>query len=158
MKVRIVIIIAVMRAVGFMSPSAMAADKVDWKSLQDEAMVLYRQGNYEEAMVITQKALGIAEKDYGPEHPRAAFSRHILGELYYNKEEYTMAEPMYVQALRIFEKALGRDHLSVALVLTNMAELYLKMNRVDESTSCLTRAQGIYSMHYKSSPGQGLSK
>lgn len=157
MNVRTILIIAAICALGF-AQTAAAAEKADWKSLQDEAMVLYRLGNYEEAMAITQKALGVAEKDYGPEHPRVAFSRHVLGELYFNKSQYVLAEPMYVQALRIFEKALGRDHLSVALVLTNMAELYLKMNRTGESASCLSRAQGIYSMHYKSSPGQGIYK
>ena len=54
----------------------------DWKTLNDEAMSLYRQGHYDRAIVVAKKALEVAEKAKGPDHPNVATSLHDLALIY----------------------------------------------------------------------------
>ena len=44
----------------------------EWETLNDEVMSLYRQGRYDQAVVVAEKALQVAEETVGAYHPDVA--------------------------------------------------------------------------------------
>jgi tetratricopeptide (TPR) repeat protein len=69
--------------------------------------------------------LDISEKlPLGPDHPDVAQSLNNRAEQYWEQGAYAKAEPLYLQSLKIREKALGPDHPDVAVSLNNLAEIY----------------------------------
>ena len=87
---------------------------IEWDVLNDEVMELIRTGKYDRGVVVAKKALEVAEKKVGPNHPSVATSLNNLASLYYTQGHYAQAEPLHKRALAIREKALGPDHPSVA--------------------------------------------
>ncbi len=83
---------------------------IEWDNLNQEVKELYRSGKYDRAVVVAKKALEVAEKNVGPNHPDVATSLNNLALLYKTQGQYAQAEPLYKQALAIWEKALGPDH------------------------------------------------
>jgi hypothetical protein len=53
-----------------------------WNELNLELAELYRQGKYQEATEVAQRAVKVAEKTFGPNHPRVATSQNNLATLY----------------------------------------------------------------------------
>ena len=87
---------------------------IEWDTLNQEVLRLYRAGQYERAIIVAQEALKVAEDNVGPNHLDVATSLNNLAELYKTQGHYAKAEPLYKRALSIEEKALGPDHPSVA--------------------------------------------
>ena len=87
---------------------------IEWEILIEEVKRLYRAGKYDRAVIVAKKALEVAEKTVGPDHPDVATSLLGLGTLYDEQGKYEEAEPLYKRALAILEAALGPDHPSVA--------------------------------------------
>jgi tetratricopeptide (TPR) repeat protein len=61
---------------------------------------------------------------WGFEFPEAAQLLNRAGVYLHGRGRYSDAEPLYVRALAIREKALGPEHLDLANSLNNLAELY----------------------------------
>jgi len=104
--------------------SGLFAQSDEWKRLNQEAVSLYQQGDYKRATDVARKALELAEREFGPDHPTVATSPNNLAELYRAQGRYTEAEPLYKRTLAMREKALGPDHPSVATSLNSLAILY----------------------------------
>ena len=51
---------------------AQNADWNEWKKLNDEAVSLYRQGQYDRGIVVAKKALDYVETAKGPDHQAVA--------------------------------------------------------------------------------------
>jgi len=66
---------------------------MEWKTLNQAASTLYRQGKYEQAVATEKKALEVAERDHGPEHPLVGTSLNNLAEYYRAQGRYAAAEP-----------------------------------------------------------------
>ena len=115
----------------------------EWEILNREVMELYRAGDYRRAVVVAQKALEVAERNVGPEHPDVATSLNNLAELYRTQGDYAKAEPLYRRSLAIKEKALGPDHPNVATSLENLAALYRATKRSSEAQALERRAAQI---------------
>ena len=47
---------------------------IEWDILNQEVQKLYRTGKYDRAVVVAKKALEVAEKNVGPNHPDLAHS------------------------------------------------------------------------------------
>ena len=60
----------------------------------------------------------------GKEHRDVATILNNLAKLYESQRLYERAEPLYVRALAIDEKALGKKHPNFALTLNNLANLH----------------------------------
>jgi len=94
-------------------------------------------------VVVASKALAVAEKNMGADHPSVATSLNNLAALYEKQGQYAAAEPLYKRALAIDEKALGKDHPDVASSLENLAALYRKTDRVKDAEPLEVRAKVI---------------
>ena len=74
---------------------------IEWKTLNDEAMSLYRQGRYERAIVVAKKALEVAEQAVGPDHPSVATSLKNMATLYKKSGREKEAEALEKRAAAI---------------------------------------------------------
>ena len=119
------------------------AQGIEWETLNDEVMSLYRQGQYDRAVVVAKKALAVAEEAVGPDHPSVAASLNNLAVLYDAQGQYAQAELLHTRALAIGEQALGQDHPSVAMSLENMAALYRQTGKDKAAETLEKRTQAI---------------
>ena len=106
------------------SVSAQTEDLEEANRLDRQVIQLFREGKYDEAIPLAERALAIREKALGAEHLDVAAPLFNLASLYSSKGDYARAEPLYQRALAINEKALGAEHPDVALLLNNLAALY----------------------------------
>ena len=113
------------------------------KRLNQSVLRLYQQGQYAEATPLSVRALAIAEKAQGPEHPWTGTSLNNLALLYHAMGQYARAEPLYVRALAIAEKALGPEHPSTGTRLNNLAALYESMGQYARAEPFYVRALAI---------------
>ena len=139
---KLVILISLLLQLGTLNVFAQGAG-IEWDTLNQEALRLYRAGKYERAIIVAQEALKVAEDNVGPNHIDVATSLNNLAGLYDTQGNYAKAEPLYKRALSIDEKALGPDHPSVATTLDNLAGLYRSTNRSEEAKKLEERAARI---------------
>jgi Flp pilus assembly protein TadD len=72
-----------------------------WEMLNNEAMSLYQKGQYGRAVMVAKKALDVADKGVGPDHPDVATSLNNLAALYQAQGQYAQAEPLFKRSLTI---------------------------------------------------------
>ena len=80
---------------------------IEWKILNKETMDLYHAARDDQAIVVGQNALKVAEQNAGINHPDVANSLNNLAVLYKSQRDYAKAEPLYKRSLTIREKAFG---------------------------------------------------
>ena len=127
----------------FGGPVSAPAQGIEWKTLNDEVESLYRKGQYDRAVVVAMKALDVAEKSVGPNHPAVATSLNNLALLYLAQGQYAQVEPLYKRSLAMAEKTLGPEHPDVATSLNNLAALYRATDRSDAAEELEKRAARI---------------
>ena len=99
--------------------------------LNQQSILLYQQGKYDEAIPLSQRSISILERVFGKDHPDVAASLNNLAQLYKAQSKYDLAEPLYQRALAIRERVLGKDHPDVATSLNNLAGLYQAKGKYD---------------------------
>lgn len=104
---------------------------------------LVRDGYYERASKMGEKAVTLAEEQYGPTHPDMAPILNDLGTIYRYEAKYQTAEQDYDWALAIREKSLGPEDPAVAESLGYLASLETDLARYDEAKIDEERALGI---------------
>ena len=117
------------------------SDEEWWKYIH-AGMKAYQQGRYTDAETSWLAALEEA-KQFGDEDVRLATSLNNLALLYNTQGQYGQAEPLYLRALAILEKALGPEHPNVASGLENYADLLRKTDRNAEADELEERARAI---------------
>jgi tetratricopeptide (TPR) repeat protein len=105
--------------------------------------VLANLARFAEAEPIVRHALQLLESQYGPEHPEAAMTLHILAILLQATNRLTEAERLMRQALTIDEQSYGPMHPKVAIVLNDLVRLLQATNRLAEAEPLVQRALTI---------------
>jgi len=100
------------------------AQEALWKELNSKVIKFYQEGQYSEAIGAGNEALKVAEKTFGPEHPKVATSLNNLALIYKAQGKHAAAEDFYKHALTILEKSFGSGNPRVATALYNIAQLY----------------------------------
>jgi len=90
-----------------------------------------------------KRALAIADKALGPDHPNVGTMLNNLAELYRAQGRLAEAEPLYKRALAITEKALGPDHPDTGASLNNLALLYRAQGRLAEAEPLFERVRAM---------------
>ena len=108
-----------------------------------QGQALFQAGRYGEAIGYHERALALAELEFGPEHATTATLLNDLAELHRAQGRFAEAEPLYKRALAIYEQALGPDHPYVATSLNNLALLYDDQGRGPEAEALYKRSLGI---------------
>lgn len=97
---RIATVIAIAGLI-LVTTSTVNAQGVEWEKLNQEVMDLYRAGKYDRAVVVAKKALEVAEKNAGPDHPNVAAVQENMAVLYRKMGRDKEAELLEKQAARI---------------------------------------------------------
>jgi tetratricopeptide (TPR) repeat protein/predicted Ser/Thr protein kinase len=84
------------------------------------AKVDFKQGEYDESLVHSQRALAIFESTLGSEHTWVALALHGLGIAYFRQGQYDDATATWRRQLSILERALGPDNARLVGVLNNL--------------------------------------
>ena len=124
-------------------PAAARAQSEALMQAYRQGQALFQAGRYGEAIGFHERALALAELEFGLEHATTATLLNDLAELYRARGRYAEAEPLYKRALAIYEQALGPDHPYVATSLNNLALLYDDQGRGPEAEALYKRSLGI---------------
>src|SRR5271157_2024298 len=119
----------VLLALGFLvfNSSTTFANDGDLEALNQRIFQLFKQGKYQEAIPLAEKAVETTRRLRGPEDTKTATSLNSLALLYWKMGEYAKAEPLYQEALRINQKVLGPEHPFTATSFNNLAALFMEM-------------------------------
>ncbi|MEM1128378.1 MAG: tetratricopeptide repeat protein, partial [Bacteroidota bacterium] len=79
----------------------------------------------------------------GEEHPDTAASLNNLAGLYESQGRYAEAEPLYEQALAVYQQVLGEEHTDTAASLNNLAFLYGSHGRYAEAEPLYEQALAV---------------
>jgi tetratricopeptide (TPR) repeat protein len=96
------------------------------ESLNAEALAYQDKGQYSQAEPLFLQALTLCEQYQEPDQPLIPVTTlNNLSRLYYDQGRYPDMEPLLRRALTLGEKALGSEHVAVAVTLDNWAYLYV---------------------------------
>eukprot|EP01130_Rhizamoeba_saxonica_P017696 TRINITY_DN862_c0_g2_i1.p1 TRINITY_DN862_c0_g2~~TRINITY_DN862_c0_g2_i1.p1 ORF type:complete len:1369 (-),score=302.65 TRINITY_DN862_c0_g2_i1:28-4134(-) len=99
--------------------------------------------NFEEAKVILDRALGIAESAYGLDHIKTSDIYYSLGCSYLSLNNLQEAETCLLRSLRIKEKLLGDWDPEVSHVLNRMGTMYIEQDQYNDAEECFERSLQI---------------
>ncbi len=111
-SVRTLLCLFVVALTAFPSTSRSETDNI--KQLTQQAFQLGQQARYPEAIEVAKRALALAQKKYGSEHPEVAYSLSTLGTLNQAQGRYAEAESSFKRSMDILGKVFGSDHRDAA--------------------------------------------
>ena len=113
-----------------------------WESAMAAGQQAVQQGNYADAERMFLVAVRKAE-EFGLEDRRVAVSLSQLAQVYAGQEKYVEAEPVYLQALKIYQAVHGEFHADVAAMLNNLGVLHRMYGQYAQAEPLLMRALAI---------------
>ena len=119
------------------------AQRSDFDTLNLQVGQLFHAARYAEATAIAERAVNVAEAQFGSDHPKVGTALNNLAALYRVQGRLPEAEPLMQRALAIEEKARGPQHPSVGTLVNNLAELYRAQARYAEAEPLYKRALAI---------------
>lgn len=122
----------------------------EWDRLNQESMDLYKSGKHEQAVLVTQQALQLAEQVFGQEHPYVATSLNNLAVLKQRSGEYSAAKSIYARSLAIRQRVFGGEHYSSAESMNNLGDLYRTLGNYAEAEPLLNKSLVINEKLYGS--------
>ena len=96
---------------------------------------------YEQSQIWLERLNKILETEQ--KDKEFSYALHELADLYKAQGKYEQAEPLYQRSLAIKEKALGKDHPSVATTLNNLAGLYKAQGKYEQAEPLYQRSLAI---------------
>jgi len=116
----------------------------DTAMVQGELGTLYRHRDEpEKAMQYLQAGLETSKKVYGSEHSFVAYDMIAVANLGYRLRGMTFAEPLFRDALAIYDRTLPEDHPYKATALVSFAHRLINEGRVAEARPMLLRGKQI---------------
>jgi tetratricopeptide (TPR) repeat protein len=97
----------------------------------------------ETTAVIPHLQSAIEQAENTQQQLNVAFGKNQLARLYELQGHYSEAEPLYLQALEIYQSQLGYDHPDTASSLNNLAALYELQGRYSEAEPLYLQALDI---------------
>lgn len=116
-----------------------SCQKTNWDEIISRTMISYQRGNFEGALRLANRALRLAEKEFGPEDPRVAASYNNIAFIHFSMEKYGRAAKYYKQSVPIYEAAFGPDSEELIKPLRGLAEANFKQKRFAEGESYYNR-------------------
>lgn len=103
--------------------------------LQNLARLRSERGDAREAARLCQQALDMLIENLGTEHPRVAEARLNLSSHQYALEAYDLARANLCEAMRIWEKTLGRRSMEVSTCLNNLGRICEQQGKTDQGVA-----------------------
>ncbi|MDJ0508270.1 MAG: tetratricopeptide repeat protein [Crocosphaera sp.] len=90
--------------------------------LEMQALKLFIEEKYDEALPLAQEILTIRRSKLGENHPKTGMALNNLGRVYHFLGRYDEAISSYKQALAIYEQKPKTNHDSILNTLSNLEE------------------------------------
>ena len=119
---------------------AVAAQRANVSILNQQSVKLHNQGKDKEATAIAEKAVGLAQRTLGSDHPDTLKSLYNLASLYVAQGRYGEAEPLLKRALAGSERALGNDNPTTLAAASSLGSLYKSQGHYADAEPLLKRA------------------
>jgi len=116
------------------------AEEDDPGALNRQVTQLLNQGKYQEAILVAERAVEVAKRVRGQEHPETADALNNLGIIFKNTKDYAKAERLYQEALQIRQKVLGPKHPDTVNSLNISGLLYRTMRDYAKAEPLLQEA------------------
>jgi len=104
-----------------------------WADLTNRFIVNYEKGDYQNALFIAQRAYEIANNNFGLNDVNTADALLKLGIINQTLGKLNTAEDYLLGSLVILEDKLSPDHSDVAVIMTNLGNVYFELQRPEES-------------------------
>ncbi|MCC3418100.1 MAG: CHAT domain-containing protein [Microcoleus sp. PH2017_07_MST_O_A] len=122
--------------------------QIEWVMLNQKVNHLDNQGKFNEAIVVAEQALVLAQSLHPGDHPDVAFSLNNLASLYNSQGRHNESERLYKQALEMCQR-LFTDHPHVVASLNNLATLYQSQGRYGEAEHHFQKALEMWQRLFK---------
>ena len=106
--------------------------------------VQYQKGNYKGAIPYMQAGRAKAKKEFGTQDSTYAAYTAELGFFYNMSGEAKLAEPLYIEVIKIKEKVLGKNHPQLAEFILNLASLYVNMGEYEQALPLFLQTKNIW--------------
>jgi CHAT domain-containing protein/tetratricopeptide (TPR) repeat protein len=113
------------------------------KCLNSLGALYMMKGKYSESRSYLSQALRINSKIYGENHPEYALNLNGMAVLEHALGNYADAEHLFLQSIDIWTLKVGLNNNTSVIVLYNIAELYLSMDRPSEAFNYMKQAEDI---------------
>lgn len=127
----------------YLSDASLSDKSESWETLNEQILQLYQQGQYAAAIPLGQRAVKLARKQWGNQHPNLAASLNNLALLYGSQGRYSETEPLVKEALTIDRIALPDNHPDLATDLNDLALLYQSQGRYTKAEPLFQEAVNI---------------
>jgi tetratricopeptide (TPR) repeat protein len=119
------------------------APEVTQHILNQTGLYLDGRADFAEAKVLFERALSLAEKAYGPDHPEVATTVNNFGFVLKDLGDLQGAKELFERALKIDEKAYGPDHPNVARDLNSFGRVLHDLGELHGAKEHFERALTI---------------
>jgi len=109
-----------------------AAEEI-WNRLTSEFVTQFESGNVAQAANVAQTAYELAENSFGPNDVNTADSMLKLGIVNESLGNFSLAKEYMLGALVILRDSSDTNQEDIAVIYTNLANLYFEQNLLDES-------------------------
>lgn len=156
---RIAVIACLAVLLQVMAPTSVHAGPAEESvALIERALKLAKEGKIDEAIAVQQRMIPTLEKWAGRRNPLYPTQIALLGDLHLMKGDYAGAERYTMEALRLREELLGREHADVAASHARLADIYMATAQYEKAESALQRAIAIRrKVLPESSPDYGMT-
>lgn len=122
--------------------AVLSCGQQSWEDVMQAGEASLQKGQYQEAERTFSAAVKKAEA-FGAHDRRVAVSLSRLGQALSAQGKFVEAEPVYLQALTIYQEVHGENHLDVAAALNNLGVLHRKHGQYADAQRLLARALSI---------------
>lgn len=129
--------------------SAFAHDRSS-NILLSAALQAGQKGMIADSEKLFAKAIYLKEKNAG-KGTEYATMLVSFADMFMDTGHFEKAEPLYVEALRIFGQSHGHDHLSIGLLMRSLAEACHQLGKEQENEDWILKSQQILKQHRRCS-------
>jgi TonB family protein len=130
-----------------------AAGSDEAGKLNAQAVALYKEGKYEEAIKLQKQALALWEKKVGKESKLIVTGSTNLAEMYQALGRYDEAAEAYQRGLKVEEKLLGPEHPDLVSLLIKLGWMRHVLSKAGEAESLFKRAVAVKEKQSADQPG-----
>jgi TonB family protein len=130
-----------------------AAGSDEAGKLNAQAVALYKEGKYEDAIKLQKQALALWEKKDGKESKLIVTGSTNLAEMYRALQRYDEAAEAYQRGLKVEEKLLGPEHPDLVSLLIKLAWARHVLAQAGEAEALFNRAVAIKEKQGADQPG-----
>jgi TonB family protein len=127
---------------------AESPELIEAAQLNVQAVGLYNEKKYDEALPLARRVLEIREKQLASDHELVVFALLNLGSIYLAQTKYDEAQSIYKRALAIQEKKFGPDSVKLLNAMDNLALLSFALRNNGRAEDLYKRALTIREKAY----------